>query len=120
MPKLSILERLGIQKVIAQKLATLRGGELSLMDKLKEQKAISENLKKLGSDAQPKAQPELPAANENESPFTELLAGKFNGLDIPGFVLKLDDAYLNESDLGKAKQSAIQYIEANRESLEAA
>lgn len=120
MPKLTFKEKREAQKIVAEKLAALKGGSLDFKAKREAQKLLSSNLKKLGSIiSQPDTQT-LPITNSEESPFTELLAGKFNGLDIPGFILKLDDAYLNESDLDKAKQSAIQYIEANRELLEAA
>lgn len=56
----------------------------------------------------------------SDSPFAPLLAGDFNRLPVPEFVTRLEGAYSEEEDLEKAKQAAIQYLEANRETLEAA
>ena len=55
-----------------------------------------------------------------ESPFTPLIAGQFNQLPIPDFIKRLESAYEEEESLDKAKQAAIQYLEANRAALEAA
>lgn len=120
MSKLTFKEKREAQKIVTEKLAALKGGSLDFKAKREAQKILSNNLKKLGSTISQTDTQTLPSTNSEESPFAELLAGKFNSLDIPSFIIKLDDAYLNESDLDKAKQSAIQYIEANRELLEAA
>lgn len=52
--------------------------------------------------------------------FEPLLAGDYNSLSVPDFVGKIEEAYGEEEDLDKAKRAAIQYLEANRETLEAA
>ena len=73
-----------------------------------------------GGDTPKPVEPVEPPMPTNDSPFAPLLAGDFNRLPVPEFVSKLEGAYAEEEDLEKAKQAAIQYLEANRETLEAA
>ena len=113
---LNFKEKRALQKTVTEQQAALRGGSLGFKEKREAQKLLRDALAKLGAGAKP-VEPPAPA---NDSPFSPLLAGDFNRLPVPEFVARLEGAYSEEEDLEKAKQAAIQYLEANRETLEAA
>ena len=113
---LNFKEKRALQKTVTEQQAALRGGSLGFKEKRGAQKLLRDALAKLGAATKP-SEPPMPA---NESPFAPLLAGDFNRLPVPEFVTRLEGAYSEEEDLEKAKQAAIQYLEANRETLEAA
>ncbi|MBE0508856.1 MAG: hypothetical protein IBX50_19400 [Marinospirillum sp.] len=119
MPNLSFREKRALQKTATEQKAALRGGQLSFKQKREAQKLLRDAMAKLrgGSIAGDQSRQ---AQVASDSPFTPLLSGELNSLAIPDFIKRLESAYSDEEDLGKAKQAAIQYLEFNREKLEAA
>ena len=113
---LNFKEKRALQKTVTEQQAALRGGSLGFKEKREAQKLLRDALAKRGAAPKP-VEPPAPA---NDSPFAPLLAGDFNRLPVQEFVTRLEGAYSEEEDLDKAKQAAIQYLEANRETLEAA
>lgn len=107
---LNFKEKRALQKTVTEQQAALRGGSLGFKEKREAQKLLRDALAKLGAAAPKSA----------ESPFDPLLSGTFNSLAVTDFVRRLEAAYAEEESLEKAKQAAVQYLEANRAKLEAA
>jgi len=112
---MNALERINIIDSINDDLDALDAENLGAIERLDIIDRVNDNLDKLdASDSEPYT-PE-----ESLTILDQIIAGQFNGLSIADLSQRLRDGYAEEEDLGKVKEAAIVYLEANRAQLEAA